>query len=214
MFTGPPGTGKTDAGKIVAHELGYAFVEMQVGSTFEKWYGETPKKIQQAFDLSFQQKKIVLYIDELDKFLGDHKEMHEETARVLSVLLGNMVKATPDKEVVVIASTNYPETLESALVSRSKYIRLDYPNFEDLKAIYHHYAKHLSTEDIERLAKETQSLKLVGRDILTISEDTEVHSNYKTDGLVLPTAEDYLDGVKRFLDEKRGKEKKVGFSAK
>ncbi|XP_027367085.1 probable 26S proteasome regulatory subunit 10B isoform X2 [Abrus precatorius] len=91
-------------------------------------------------------------------------EMHEATRRILSVLLRQIDGFEQDKKVVVIAATNRKEDLDPALISRfDTMIPFGLPDHHNRQEIASKYAKHLSTPELDELARVTNDMS--GRDI-------------------------------------------------
>ena len=200
LFEGPPGTGKTTAAKIIAHETEMPLIYVPIESVMSCWYGMSEKKLAGIFDYSSQLEKSILFLDEIDSLAGSReKDMHEATRRVLSVLLRKMDGFSSVKNVLTIGATNMASSLDKALLSRfGKTIRFPLPNSEERKSIFSFYAKHLPANSLKSLASMTE--KKSGRDIENICEDAERKWARKiiSENAIIspPAAEFYSESVK------------------
>lgn len=173
LFEGAPGTGKTTMARIIANESGLPLIYVPIESIMSKWYGVSEKKLAYIFDDASKLEKSILFLDEIDSLAGSREdEMHEATKRILSVLLRKMQGFMSIENVLTLGATNRMNDLDRALISRfNRTINFPLPNQEERKAIFQHYAKHLSQEELLELAKETESKS--GRDIEDICGDSE-----------------------------------------
>ncbi len=214
MFTGTYGVGKTDMAKVVANRLGYNFVELPLEAVMTKWYGESEKILGKVFERARTLGPTVLFLDEIDCLAGDRDSgMHEATKRIMSVLMTNTAKTKLGDDLVVIAATNKPDTIDGGLMRRFKK-RIDFPVPEhaDLCAIYRHYAKHLDDAVIEELASKSEGFSPF--DILNVcnnAEDFYVESIADGEKPSLPGKEFYMQGIEGTAGDK-AKKKKIGFA--
>ncbi|MFC1752462.1 ATP-binding protein [Thermoproteota archaeon] len=173
LFSGTYGVGKTDMARVVANELGYPFIEVPLQTIFTKWYGESPKKLGRIFDRARKYGKAVLFLDEIDCISGSRDSgMHEESQKVMSVLMSNTAKTKVGDDLVIIGATNKRDNLDGALLRRfKKEVKFPLPSHEDLVKIYHHYALQLGMKDLEALAR--QSVGFSPFDVLNVCDIAE-----------------------------------------
>ena len=117
LLIGPPGTGKTMSGMVLAKELHLQLHTIQVDRLVTKFMGETSAKLRQIFDLIQQEHGVYLF-DEFDAIGGDRSLDNEvgEMRRVLNAFLQFIEQDTSDS--LIIAATNNPKLLDRALFRR------------------------------------------------------------------------------------------------
>lgn len=120
LLFGPPGTGKTMLVKAVAHHTNASFIQM-VGSEFvQKYLGEGPRMVRDAFRLAKENQPSIIFIDEIDsigtKRHDSSSSGEREIQRVLMELLTQMDGFDQNTNVKVVMATNRQETLDPALL--------------------------------------------------------------------------------------------------
>ncbi|MFH1064004.1 MAG: ATP-binding protein [Candidatus Woesearchaeota archaeon] len=216
MFSGTYGVGKTEMAKVVANILGYNFVEMPLEAVMTKWYGEAEKQLGRVFDAARGLGPTVLFLDEIDCLAGDRDGgMHEATKRIMSVLMTNTAKTRMDGDLVVVAATNKPDTIDGGLMRRfKKHLKFPLPEHDDLVAIYNHYAKQLDEITLEELARMSKGFSPF--DVLSACAAAE--DKYMDDMLekenphvISPPEHYYLKGVEKIRKINDPDKKKIGF---
>ncbi len=124
LMYGPPGTGKTLLARCLAQEAGAHFVHVRATDISSKWYGEAERRLQSVFDQARRQAPSVLFFDEIDAVARAREDAHEATHRVVSTLLENMDGLEEARGIVVIAATNRPEAVDTALTRPGRFDRL------------------------------------------------------------------------------------------
>jgi len=174
LFEGPPGTGKTTMGRIIASLVECPFVYLPFENIRSRYYGDTERNLGSVFDLCATYPKTVLFLDEIDTLANSRNSDSDSGAssRVLGVLLRKMDGFQENRTVLVIGTTNRPEDLDPALKSRFKRrIYFDLPNCVERAYIFEAYAKHLNSDEVVHLAQLTDGFS--GRDILNACQATE-----------------------------------------
>ncbi len=216
MFSGVPGVGKTEMAKVVAHVLGYNFLELPLEAVMTKWFGEAEKQLGRVFDNARRLGPTVLLLDEVDCLAGDRDEgMHEASKRVMSVLMTQTAKTRMTGDLVVVATTNKEDTIDSGLMRRfKKQIIFPLPEHDDLVAIYGHYAKQIDDRVLEALARKSKGFSPF--DVMSAcatAEEAYIDHMMKMENshIFTPPEHCYLDGVKKIRKLNDPDKKKIGF---
>ncbi|CAE6509427.1 unnamed protein product [Rhizoctonia solani] len=162
LLTGPPGTGKTLLAKAVAGEAGVPFLYAS-GSEFDEMYvGVGAKRVRELFETARKQQPSIVFIDELDAVGGRRNGREGQWSRqTLNQLLTELDGFSVTEGVIVIAATNYPESLDNALVRPGRFdkkVVVPLPDIIGRAQILAHHMKGVKTDpevNIQVLARGT-----------------------------------------------------------
>ncbi|MGF1470775.1 MAG: ATP-binding protein [Rubrobacteraceae bacterium] len=116
LFYGPPGTGKTLLARAVAHECGAHFIAVSGPEILNKYWGQSEARLRNIFNEARTRAPAVVLFDEIDSFASSRDMMSESfEATLVSQLLSLMDGMNELGRVCVIATTNRPGALDSAL---------------------------------------------------------------------------------------------------
>ncbi len=181
VLHGPPGTGKTLLAKAVANESDANFISVKGPELLSKWVGESEKAVRETFRKAKQSAPTIIFFDEIDSITPKRGGMSGDsqvTERVISQMLTELDGLEERGEVVVIAATNRPDLIDTALLRQGRlerHIEVGAPDEDARKAIFevHTRNKPISDDvDIEKLAKETDGH--VGSDIEGICKEASM----------------------------------------
>jgi len=180
MLFGPPGTGKTMLAKAVANESEANFISIKGPEMLSKYVGESEKAVRETFRKAKQASPAIIFFDEVDSIApirGISSDSHV-TERVISQMLTEMDGMEELKDVLVIAATNRPDMVDSALLRPGRLDRLIYvtpPCADARKEIFeiHLDGKPLDNKvDLKELARMTDGY--VGSDIEAICREASI----------------------------------------
>ena len=114
LFHGPPGTGKTHAVQAMAGTMGIPVNRISSADIYERYYGETEKKLSKAFETAVADRAL-LFFDEADSLCWER----EEGRQSLEIRLVNiMLQFLDERKCVVVFATNFKQKLDPALFRR------------------------------------------------------------------------------------------------
>ncbi|MCU0643780.1 MAG: ATP-dependent zinc metalloprotease FtsH [bacterium] len=127
LLLGPPGTGKTLLAKAVAGEAGVPFFSMSGADFVEMFVGVGASRVRDLFEQGKKNAPCIIFIDELDA-VGRHRGAglgggHDEREQTLNQLLVEMDGFESNEGVILIAATNRPDVLDSALLRPGRFDR-------------------------------------------------------------------------------------------
>ena len=117
LLTGPPGTGKTMTASVLAGELGLPLFQVRLDGLITKFMGETAAKLRQIFDATNRTRGIYFF-DEFDA-IGSQRGIPNDVGEIRRVLNSFLQMIEQDRShSLVVAATNHPTILDSALFRR------------------------------------------------------------------------------------------------
>ncbi|MFC0776852.1 AAA family ATPase [Flavobacterium sp. HJSW_4] len=125
LLTGEPGTGKTMTAQAIAGELGLMVYIIRLDGLISKYLGESIAKLRLIFDAMLDHRAVYLF-DEFDS-IGSHRNLQHDVGEIKRVLNSFLINIEKDpSNSIIIAATNLPESLDSALFRRFDDI-IEYP---------------------------------------------------------------------------------------
>ncbi len=176
LLYGPPGTGKTLLAKAVAHESESNFISVKGPELLNKYVGESEKAVREVFRKARQAAPCIIFFDEVDSVApvrGSGSSDSHVTERVISQFLTEMDGLEELRNVIIIAATNRPDIIDSALLRPGRFDRLLFvppPGLEARKQIFKiHTSKTPLAEDVnvEEFARRTEGY--TGADIASVA---------------------------------------------
>jgi cell division protease FtsH len=165
LLIGPPGTGKTLIARALAGEAGVPFFSIGGSAFVEMFVGVGSARVRDLFEQAKAQAPCIIFIDELDaigKSRGNNPMLsNDEREQTLNQLLSEMDGFDPTENVIVIAATNRPDSLDHALLRPGRFDRqvlVDRPDRQGRLAVLRLHAQKVplgETADLELLAAET-----------------------------------------------------------
>lgn len=151
LLYGPPGCGKTMLAKALAASSGATFINMQISTLTDKWFGESNKLVNALFSLARKVQPSIIFIDEIDAFLrerekNDHEAMAMIKAEFMSLWDGLATES--DTKIVVLGATNRPGDIDSAIYRRMpKRFNVKLPNEQQRRNILELMLKDTRRDD-------------------------------------------------------------------
>ncbi len=173
LLVGPPGTGKTLLAKAIAGEAGVPFFSLSGSDFVEMFVGVGAARVRDMFQQAVNRAPCIIFIDELDALgksrSGNAVGGHDEREQTLNALLVEMDGFDSNSGVIVVAATNRPETLDSALLRPGRFDRhvlVDRPDVAGREEILKVHVKNVKLDETINL-KEVASITsgFVGADL-------------------------------------------------
>eukprot|EP00124_Ichthyophonus_hoferi_P001973 Ihof_evm5s120 gene=Ihof_evmTU5s120 len=163
ILSGPPGTGKTLLAKATAGQAGVPFLSVSGSEFLEMFVGVGPSRVRDLFKEARKNAPCIIFIDEIDaigKARGKAGSFggQDERESTLNQLLVEMDGFNTEASVVVLAGTNRPDTLDSALMRPGRFDRqiiIDLPDIKGRNSIFKVHMKPLKTRtDLNALTRQ------------------------------------------------------------
>jgi transitional endoplasmic reticulum ATPase len=181
LMYGPPGTGKTLLAKAIANEAQSNFISIKGPELLNKYVGESEKGVREVFEKARSNAPTVVFFDEIDSIAGERGRNSGDSGvgeRVVSQLLTELDGLEELEDVVVIATTNRPDLIDSALLRPGRldrHVHVPVPDEDARRAIFavHTRDKPLAEDvDLDSLASRTDGY--VGADIEAVCREASM----------------------------------------
>ncbi|MEL9999273.1 MAG: CDC48 family AAA ATPase [Thermoplasmata archaeon] len=191
LLYGPPGTGKTLLAKAVATESEMNFISIKGPEVLSKWVGESEKAIREVFKKAKQSAPAIVFLDEIDAIAPRRGAYTDSgvTERIVNQLLTSMDGIENMEGVVVIASTNRPDIIDTALLRPGRFDRMIYipvPDKEARLKILKVHTRNMplgSDVNLEKLAERMENY--VGADIENVCREAGMFAIRENSEIVL-----------------------------
>jgi AFG3 family protein len=213
LLIGPPGTGKTLLAKAVAGEAQVPFFSLSGSDFVEMFVGVGASRVRDLFKQAREKAPCIIFIDEIDaigRARGKNAMMsNDERESTLNQMLVEMDGFGTDVGIIVLAATNRPDVLDSALLRPGRFdrqITIDKPDLKGREDIFKVHLKPIKvskTLDIHKLAEQTPGF--AGADIANVCNEAALIAARKNKEAV--DMQDFQDAVDRVIGglEKKNK---------
>jgi AFG3 family protein len=222
LLVGPPGTGKTLLAKAMAGEADVPFFSMSGSDFVEMFVGVGASRVRDLFKQARDKAPCVIFIDEIDaigRARGRNAIMsNDERENTLNQLLVEMDGFGSDTGIIILAATNRPDVLDSALLRPGRFdrqISIDRPDVKGREQIFKVHLGPIKISDkldVHKLAEQTPGF--AGADIANVCNEAALIAARNNKAAV--DMQDFQDAIDRVIGglEKKNKiilpeEKKV-----
>ncbi|MCK4370921.1 MAG: AAA family ATPase, partial [Candidatus Lokiarchaeota archaeon] len=162
LLFGPPGCGKTLLAKAIANESQSNFIAIKGPEIYSKWVGESERAVREIFRKARQAAPSILYFDEIDAITSGRGsyEGTQTFSSIVNQILVEMDGIENRKGVIIIASTNRPDIVDSAFLRPGRFDRLIFveaPDFEARLKILEVHTKNMPLDEEVSLKKIAQN---------------------------------------------------------
>lgn len=213
LLVGPPGTGKTLLAKAMAGEAQVPFFSLSGSDFVEMFVGVGASRVRDLFKQAREKAPCIIFIDEIDaigRARGRNAIMsNDERENTLNQLLVEMDGFGTDIGIIILAATNRPDVLDTALLRPGRFdrqISIDRPDVKGREAIFKVHLKPIKiseTLDIHKLAEQTPGF--AGADIANVCNEAALIAARKNKTAV--DMSDFQDAIDRVIGglEKKNK---------
>ena len=136
LFAGPPGTGKTMAAEVIAHELRLDLYRIDLSQVVSKYIGETEKNLDRIFTAA-EDSNAILFFDEADALFGKRSEVRDSHDRYANIEISYLLQKMEEYQGISILATNLRQNLDEAFVRRLQAIvEFPFPDEEYRRRIW------------------------------------------------------------------------------
>jgi AFG3 family protein len=213
LLVGPPGTGKTLLAKAMAGEAQVPFFSISGSDFVELFVGVGASRVRDLFKQAREKAPCIIFIDEIDA-IGRARGRNaivsnDERENTLNQLLVEMDGFGGDTGIIILAATNRPDVLDSALLRPGRFdrqISIDRPDVKGREQIFKVHLKPIKvseTLDIHKLAEQTPGF--AGADIANVCNEAALIAARK--GKAAVDMSDFQDAIDRVIGglEKKNK---------
>lgn len=184
LLVGAPGTGKTLMARAVAGEAGVPFFSINGSEFIQMFVGVGASRVRDLFRTAKENAPCLIFIDEIDAVgrmrgagVGGGSDEREQT---LNQILGEMDGFLPNEAVIVIAATNRPDVLDTALLRPGRFdrhITVDRPTVQgrlDILKVHIRNKPLADNVDLERVAK--KAFNMSGADLRNLANEAAINA--------------------------------------
>ncbi len=204
LLIGPPGTGKTLLAKAIAGEAGVPFFSISGSEFVEMFVGVGASRVRDLFKKAKENAPCIIFIDEIDAVgrqrgagIGGGNDEREQT---LNQLLTEMDGFEGNTGIIIIAATNRPDVLDSALLRPGRFdrqVQVDLPTYKGRLGILEVHArnKKLDSEiSLETIARRTPGFS--GAELANLLNEAAIlTARRRKDAVTMLEIDDAIDRV-------------------
>ncbi len=204
LLVGPPGTGKTLLAKAIAGEAGVPFFSLSGSEFVEMFVGVGASRVRDLFKRAKENSPCLIFIDEIDAVgrqrgagIGGGNDEREQT---LNQLLTEMDGFEGNSGIIIIAATNRPDVLDSALMRPGRFDRqvtVDAPDIKGRLSILEVHARNKKLQEdltLESIARRTPGF--TGADLANLLNEAAIlTARRRKDSISISEIDDSVDRI-------------------
>ncbi len=206
LLVGPPGTGKTLLAKATAGEADVPFFSLSGSDFVEMFVGVGAARVRDLFKQAKEKAPCIIFIDEIDaigRSRGKGMQMgsNDERENTLNQLLSEMDGFNTDKGVIILAATNRPDVLDSALLRPGRFDRqilIDKPDLRGRIEVLKVHTRNLEmSDDIDLKLLASQTPGFAGAELANLCNEAALMAARRGKDAV--EMEDFQDSIERVI---------------
>jgi cell division protease FtsH len=206
LLVGPPGTGKTLLAKATAGEADVPFFSLSGSDFVEMFVGVGAARVRDLFKQAKEKAPCIIFIDEIDaigRSRGKGMQMgsNDERENTLNQLLSEMDGFNTDKGVIILAATNRPDVLDSALLRPGRFDRqivIDKPDLRGRVEVLKVHTRNLTlSDDIDLKLLASQTPGFAGAELANLCNEAALLAARR--GKEAVEMEDFQDSIERVI---------------
>ncbi|EAJ2292003.1 ATP-binding protein, partial [Campylobacter jejuni] len=214
IFYGPAGTGKTMSALAMAKSMKKSVLSFDCSKILSKWVGESEQNVRKIFDtykniVQTCKQSPILLLNEADQFLSTRVDGSSGSDKMHNQMQNIFLEQIERFSGVIIATTNFLESLDSAFSRRFDYkIEFKKPDFKDRLKIWEKFLpkKALFEKDFD--INILSNYELSGAQILMVVKNTALKVAVSKDGVF--KIQDFIESIQKELNSSFDKSKIVG----
>ncbi|EPV5529962.1 AAA family ATPase [Campylobacter jejuni] len=215
IFYGPAGTGKTMSALAMAKSMKKPVLSFDCSKILSKWVGESEQNVRKIFDtykniVQTCKQSPILLLNEADQFLSTRVDGSSGSDKMHNQMQNIFLEQIERFSGVIIAATNFLESLDSAFSRRFDYkIEFKKPDFKDRLKIWEKFLPKKALFEKDFNINILSNYELSGAQILMVVKNTALKVAVSQDGVF--KMQDFIESIQKELNSSFDKSKIVGF---
>ncbi|ELS4956596.1 ATP-binding protein [Campylobacter coli] len=215
IFYGPAGTGKTMSALAMAKSMKKPVLSFDCSKILSKWVGESEQNVRKIFDtykniVQTCKQSPILLLNEADQFLSTRVDGSSGSDKMHNQMQNIFLEQIERFSGVIIATTNFLESLDSAFSRRFDYkIEFKKPDFKDRLKIWEKFLPKKALFEKDFNINILSNYELSGAQILMVVKNTALKVAVSQDGVF--KMQDFIESIQKELNSSFDKSKIVGF---
>ncbi|EAK6829192.1 ATP-binding protein, partial [Campylobacter jejuni] len=215
IFYGPAGTGKTMSALAMAKSMKKPVLSFDCSKILSKWVGESEQNVRKIFDtykniVQTCKQSPILLLNEADQFLSTRVDGSSGSDKMHNQMQNIFLEQIERFSGVIIATTNFLESLDSAFSRRFDYkIEFKKPDFKDRLKIWEKFLPKKALFEKDFNINILSNYELSGAQILMVVKNTALKVAVSKDGVF--KMQDFIESIQKELNSSFDKSKIVGF---
>ncbi len=206
LLVGPPGTGKTMLGKATAGEANVPFFSLSGSDFVEMFVGVGASRVRDLFKQAKEKAPCIIFIDEIDAIgrsrgRNQMTGANDERENTLNQLLAEMDGFNTEKGVIIMAATNRPDVLDSALMRPGRFDRqilVDKPDLNGRVEVLQVHTKKLTVaDDVDLKLLASQTPGFAGAELANLCNEAALLASRRNKNAI--EMADFQDAIERVV---------------